>query len=166
MTIFNADEARGQIDAAEAEIDRLTAVVRENAQTMEQLRIEIQRLSGHNWELMAKIANLEAENTRLKARIAELTPLKPALRGLVTTNPDYRVINLPYAEFVSIKPHWKTHNPSLDVYNFDMLDATLAKHPGIMFRFRFMAGIHAPDWVKSRSGGAIQHNPCYIVIIV
>lgn len=94
----------------------------------------------------------------LEAQIATADDLKPGLRGLVTTNPAY-IPNIPYAEFASTKPRWKDIETAPGVYDFAAVDAMLAAYPSIKFRLRFMAGIHAPDWVKARSGGAIQHDP-------
>lgn len=116
----------------------------------------------------AELATLRAEADQLVgdldaacARIAELeaaTSLKPALRGLVTTNPAY-LSKIPYAEFCSSKPRWSDIEIAPGVYDFAAVDAMLAANPTVKFRLRFMAGIHAPQWVKGRSGGAIQHDP-------
>lgn len=117
-------------------------------------------LSLENDMLRGSIAELEGENADLQARIKELQwgHLKPGLKGLVTTDPD-NYTGVPYAEFVSTKPLWKNCNPSQGQYDFAAVDAMLRRHPDKKFRLRFMAGKHAPDWVKAHSGGAVQHVP-------
>lgn len=138
---------QGSLADANGSIDFLEEVV-------EDLRAETGTLENLNVALKDEIATL-------KARIAELegASLKPALRGLVTTDPAYVAGNIPYAEFASTKPRWKDYNPSPDVFNFSAIDTMLAKYPNLKFRLRFMAGIHAPDWAKVRSGGAVHHDP-------
>ena len=149
-----ADAGRPYADAADAEITRLRA-----------------DLAACKTGRASDIASRDARIAALEERIAELeaakpkpptpTPsaLKPGLRGLVTTDPAYVAANIPYATFASTKPKWRDHNPSPDVFNFTSIDTMLAKYPKLKFRLRFMAGTHAPDWVKARSGGAIQHVP-------
>lgn len=105
------------------------------------------------------VAAAQSRNADLEAQVAALTPnLKPGLRGLIATDPSY-LPNVPYAEFCSTKPKWNNIETSPGVYNWTSIDNMLAANQGIKFRLRFMAGIHSPDWVKTRSGGAIQHDP-------
>jgi hypothetical protein len=124
----------------------------------EWLEVDLADAKTRAYAAEARCAELTAENAALEARVAELTPLKPALRGLITTQPDY-LDTIPYAEFGSMKLRWNSIEKSPGVYDFTALDATLAAHPDIKFRVRFMAGIHSPEWVKDRSGGAVYHQP-------
>jgi hypothetical protein len=140
---WTGDIVRAEAGAAEAEIARVSG-------ERDGLQARVLTLDAEVALRNEDIADRDAEIAALKARIVELTPLKPALRGLVTTDPGY-LGNIPYAEFCSTKPRWK------DVET--PIDNMLAAHPGIGFRLRFMAGVHSPDWVKASSGGAIQHNP-------
>jgi hypothetical protein len=159
-----ADLETERANAAETERDSLLA-------SADTYVAEIARLTAENADLNAEADTYAAEITDLRERIAnlrerianleaQLTPaLKPGLRGLVTTNPAYVANNIPYAEFASTKPRWADCNPAPGVYNFGALDNMLATYPNLKFRLRFMAGKHAPDWVKGRSGGAIEHAP-------
>jgi hypothetical protein len=158
-----ADLETERANAAETERDSLLA-------SADTYVAEIARLTAENADLNAEADTYAAEITDLRERIAnlrerianleaQLTALKPGLRGLVTTNPAYVANNIPYAEFASTKPRWADCNPAPGVYNFGALDNMLATYPNLKFRLRFMAGKHAPDWVKGRSGGAIEHAP-------
>ena len=84
--------------------------------------------------------------------------LKPALRGLVVTKPP-ALDTVPYADFGSMKLPWNTVERQPGVYDFSAVEAALADHPGVRFRLRFMAGIHAPQWVKDDSGGCVLIEP-------
>lgn len=135
-----------------------------------QQREEIAAVAAEREGLARELSDLRradrAEDARLNARILELEAqvdvlapdLKPGLRGLITTDPNY-LDSIPYAEFGSVKIRWSAVETSPGVYDFSALDSMLAAHPDVKFRVRFMAGIHAPEWVKTRSGGAIQHDP-------
>jgi hypothetical protein len=144
------DSLLASADTYVAEIERLTA---ENLD----LNAEADTYVTEITDLRERIANLRARVANLEAQLTP--PLKPGLRGLVTTNPAYVAGNIPYAEFASTKPRWADCNPEPGVYRFGALDNMLATYPDLKFRLRFMAGKHAPDWVKARSGGAIEHNP-------
>jgi len=146
MTTWDAiaAAAKQHADAADAEIARLWAELATFQGRYEIEAAEVDRLAVQVADLEARIAELEAGN------------LKPALRGLITTDPSW-LKNIPYAEFGSLKLRWNTIETAPGVYDFSALDAVLAAHPEIKFRVRFMAGIHAPQWVKDRSGGAVQH---------
>ena len=85
-------------------------------------------------------------------------PLKPALRGLVVTQPT-ALGTVPYAEFGSMKLPWNTIETKPGIYDFSAIDAAMDQHPGVRFRLRFMAGIHAPQWVKDDSGGCVLVEP-------
>src|SRR5688572_19230848 len=89
---------------------------------------------------------------------AETATLKPALRGLVVTQPS-ALGTVPYAEFGSMKLKWNTIETQPGVYNFSAIDAAMTQHPDVRFRLRFMAGIHAPQWVKDDSGGCVLIEP-------
>jgi hypothetical protein len=84
--------------------------------------------------------------------------LKPALRGLVVTQPT-ALTTVPYAEFGSMKLPWHTIEKQPGVFDFSAIDAAMALHPDVRFRLRFMAGVHAPQWVKDRSGGCVLIEP-------
>ena len=84
--------------------------------------------------------------------------LKPALRGLVVTQPS-ALGTVPYADFGSMKLPWNTIETQPGVYNFSAIDTAMAQHPDVRFRLRFMAGIHAPQWVKDDSGGCVLIEP-------
>ena len=86
------------------------------------------------------------------------TALKPPLQGLVVTQPA-ALATVPYAEFGSMKLPWNTVETRAGVYDFSEIDRALAAHPGVQFRLRFMAGIHAPQWVKDDSGGCVLIEP-------
>ena len=92
------------------------------------------------------------------ATAVETTTLKPRLRGLVVTQPT-ALSTVPYADFGSMKLPWNTIETSPGVYNFSQVDNALAAHPDVQFRLRFMAGIHAPTWVKDDSGGCVLIEP-------
>ena len=66
---------------------------------------------------------------------------------------------VPYADFGSMKLTWNTIETQPGVYNFSEIDAALSQHPDVRFRLRFMAGIHAPQWVKDDSGGCVLIEP-------
>ncbi len=104
------------------------------------------------------VAAAQSRNADLEAQVAALTPnLKPGLRGLITTDPDY-LDNIPYAEYGSRKPTWESCNPAQGIYNWTAIDNMLAAHPNIKFRLRFMAGIKAPQWLKDIVG-TVTHVP-------
>jgi hypothetical protein len=84
--------------------------------------------------------------------------LKPPLQGLVVTQPQ-ALGTVPYADFGSMKLPWHAIETSPGVYNFAAIEDALAKHPGVRFRLRFMAGINAPQWVKDHSGGCVLIEP-------
>lgn len=86
------------------------------------------------------------------------TVLKPALRGLVVTQPK-ALATVPYADFGSMKLPWNTIETRPGVFDFSSVDTALAAHPDVQFRLRFMAGIHAPQWVKDDSGGCVLIEP-------
>ena len=86
------------------------------------------------------------------------TALKPALRGLVVTQPD-SIKTVPYATFASVKLPWNTIETARGAYDFSYVDKVLREHPAQKFRLRFMAGIHAPQWVKDHSGGCVNVTP-------
>lgn len=144
--------------------DAITAAAKQYAdQTDDQVRDLTNQLTAavRRWEgADYENSQLEEQITDLKARIAELESgkLKPALQGLIVTQPA-NLDTVPYAEFGSMKLRWNGIETSPGVYDFSGLDGVLADHPAVKFRVRFMAGIHAPEWVKARSGGAVQHNP-------
>lgn len=108
-------------------------------------------LDGTQQELADALSQIEELRRRM--------PLKPGLRGLITTDPSYVANNIPYAEFASKKLNLRDLYPSPGVFNFTPVNNLLANYPNLKFRLRFMAGINCPDWMKARSGGAIQHNP-------
>lgn len=145
--VFDGAVVRAAVTEAEAEI----ATLRNDLAAQ---RVRTAAAEDGIAALNARIAELEA-----LAPAARPRALKPGLCGLITTNPDYVAGNIPYATFASTKPRWKDYNPSPEVYVWSGVDNMLAKHPDLRFRLRFMAGIHAPDWAKARSGGAIQHEP-------
>ncbi|MDZ5621575.1 hypothetical protein SFC88_12080 [Nocardioides sp. HM23] len=89
---------------------------------------------------------------------ATTTRLKPALQGLVVTQPQ-ALSTVPYADFGSMKLPWNTVEKRPGVYDFSAVDQALGAHPGVQFRLRFMAGIHAPQWVKDDSGGCVLIEP-------
>jgi hypothetical protein len=84
--------------------------------------------------------------------------LKPALRGLVVTQPA-SLKTVPYAEFGSLRIPWATLETSPGTFDFSPIDHVLVDHPDVKFRLRIMAGINAPTWVKSVSGGCVQIDP-------
>jgi hypothetical protein len=141
-----ADAGRPYADAADAEITRLKADL---AACKEGRAKDVAALE-------ARIAELEAAKPKPPAVTA---PLKPGLRGLVTTDPAYVAANIPYATFASWKPRWADLEPTRGNFNFAPIHNQLNKYPKLKFRPRIMAGTHAPDWAKQRSGGAIQHVP-------
>ncbi len=96
--------------------------------------------------------------SRRRTTSVETTTLKPALRGLVVTQPT-ALATVPYADFGSMKLPWNTIETQPGVYNFSAIDAAMTQHPDVRFRLRFMAGIHAPQWVKDDSGGCVLIEP-------
>jgi hypothetical protein len=109
---------------------------------------------------LASLAVAEAparadDDDRSAARSATL---KPALQGLVVTQPD-ALKTVPYADFGSMKLPWNLVEKREGVYDFSAVDTALANHPGVRFRLRFMAGIQAPTWVKDDSGGCVLIEP-------
>ena len=91
-------------------------------------------------------------------RAAEAGSLKPPLQGLVVTQPQ-ALNTVPYADFGSMKLPWNTVEKRPGVYDFSEVDSALRAHPDVRFRLRFMAGIHAPHWVKEDSGGCVLIEP-------
>jgi hypothetical protein len=146
MTAFDSSVVKAQADAADAEIARLTVELNQALVAWESSDDRVDALERQIITLEARIAELEAGN------------LKPGLRGLIVTQPD-NLDMVPYAEFGSVKLRWNSIEIAPGVYDFGLLDSVLNDHPDIKFRVRFMAGIHAPQWVKDRSGGAVQHYP-------
>jgi hypothetical protein len=105
------------------------------------------------------VAGLTAfEGGATPATAVEATTLKPGLRGLVVTQPT-ALSTVPYADFGSMKLPWNTIETHPGVYSFSQIDNALAAHPDVKFRLRFMAGIHAPTWVKDDSGGCVLIEP-------
>lgn len=84
--------------------------------------------------------------------------LKPALQGLVVTQPK-ALATVPYAEFGSMKLPWNTIETRPGYYDFSAVDQAMTANPDVQFRLRFMAGIHAPQWVKDDSGGCVWVEP-------
>jgi|GEM_PF-2875447 len=84
--------------------------------------------------------------------------LKPALRGLVVTQPR-SLATVPYAEFGSLRLPWNSIEKAPGVFDFSSIDTVLASHHDVRFRLRIMAGIHAPQWVKEASGGCVLIEP-------
>ncbi len=88
----------------------------------------------------------------------ETSGLKPALRGLVVTQPT-SLKTVPYAEYGSLRIPWATLETSPGNFDFGPIDRVLVDHPDVQFRLRIMAGINAPTWVKNASGGCVQIDP-------
>ncbi|WP_182481107.1 beta-galactosidase [Nocardioides immobilis] len=86
------------------------------------------------------------------------TVLKPALRGLVVTQPR-SLATVPYADFASLRLPWNSIETAPGVFNFSSIDGVLAAHDDVQFRLRIMAGIHSPQWVKDVSGGCVLIEP-------
>jgi len=84
--------------------------------------------------------------------------LKPALRGLVVTQPD-ALGTVPYAEFGSMRLPWSSLQSAPGVFDFSSIDRALAAHPDVQFRLRIMAGINSPQFVKQASGGCVLIEP-------
>jgi hypothetical protein len=140
--------------------DEITAVVKP---ILDAVDLRAAQTDAYLRAVEAEALGLRQDLATAQARVAELEaqlapPLKPALTGLVTTDPD-NYAGVPYTEFVSTKPLWRTCNPAPDSFDFSSVEAMLDRHPDKLFRLRFMAGRHAPEWAKARSGGAIQHVP-------
>jgi len=87
--------------------------------------------------------------------------LKPALRGLVVTQPQQQLADVPYAEFASIKIKWNQVEPVDDQFDWSAITDTLKAYDGqsgrrfVRFRVRILAGIHSPTWTK----GAAVNGP-------
>ncbi len=83
---------------------------------------------------------------------------KPALRGLVVTEPR-KLRTVRYAGYASMKLRWNDIETRPGVFHFSAIDRALDNHPRVRFRLRFMAGIHAPQWVKEDAGGCVRITP-------
>lgn len=87
--------------------------------------------------------------------------LKPALQGLVVTQPQQHLASVPYARFATIKVDWRDLEPVDDRFDFRQITNVLGAYDGqagrrlVHFRVRIMAGIDAPSWVK----GAAVNGP-------
>ena len=83
---------------------------------------------------------------------------KPALRGLVVTEPR-KLRTVRYAGYASMKLRWDAVETRPGVFDFSAIDRALDNHPQVRFRLRFKAGIHAPRWVKEDAGGCVWITP-------
>jgi hypothetical protein len=84
--------------------------------------------------------------------------LKPPLRGLVVTDAR-KLATVPYARRASMKLRWNAIETRRGVYDFSAVNRVLDAHPRVRFRLRFLAGIHAPRWVKDDAGGCVWITP-------
>jgi hypothetical protein len=105
----------------------------------------------------APTTSVEASSTATTAA-AGPRRLKPALRGLVVTEPR-KLRTVRYADYASMKLRWNAVETRPGVFDFSVIDRALNNHPQIRFRLRFMAGIHAPQWVKEDAGGCVWITP-------
>jgi hypothetical protein len=83
---------------------------------------------------------------------------KPPLRGLVVTDPR-KLATVPYARRASMKLRWNAIEVRHRVYDFSAINRVLNAYPRVRFRLRFLAGIHAPQWVKNDAGGCVWLTP-------
>jgi hypothetical protein len=89
---------------------------------------------------------------------ADRPALKPALAGLVVTEP-HSLDTVPFAGFGTITTNWEDVEPSAGSFDFSAIDQTLADHPGVKFRIRIRTGRDAPYWVKLATGGCVTVHP-------
>lgn len=108
--------------------------------------------------LVAVASGATAEANDGEQTTVATTTLKPQLRGLVVTQPT-ALWTVPYADFGSMRVRWDAIETGPGVFDFSSIDSALAAHPDVRFRLRFMAGIHAPQWVKDDSDGCVLIEP-------
>ncbi len=94
-------------------------------------------------------------------RTDELPGLKPALAGLVVTEPS-ALTTVPYARFGTINTDWAEVEPVRGSFDFSAIDAKLSAHPDIRFRLRIQTGKGAPTWLKQETGGCIVLYPATV----
>ena len=88
----------------------------------------------------------------------EESPFKPALAGLVVTEP-HSLDTVPFAEFGTITTTWAEVEPDQGTFDFSSIDDVLNEHSSIRFRLRIRTGRDAPYWLKQATGGCITVNP-------
>lgn len=145
-----ADQADIELAAKQGEIDARNADI-------QLLETKTTKLSNENGQLKDELLVKNATIADLQAQLVALSPLKPAMAGLITTDPAY-FSKIPYAEFGGEKFMWDALNPSKGSYNFSAIDSMLKAYPNKKFRIRIMAGVNAPGWLKTQVG-TIAHVP-------
>jgi hypothetical protein len=58
-----------------------------------------------------------------------------------------------------MKLRWDAIEIRPGVFDFSAVDRVIDAYPQVRFRLRFMAGIHAPQWVKDDAGGCVWITP-------
>ncbi len=91
-------------------------------------------------------------------RTDEASTLKPALAGLVVTEPR-ALSTIPYAEFGTITTTWSELEPGQGSFDFSAIDDVLREDPDVRFRLRVRTGRDAPYWLKQATGGCITVHP-------